>query len=270
MIPVTCPRCNKVVGFEETELGVLVACPYCRTLLRVTRSSALPPEERPAADSEPAGPPILPDEIGLLQEPEPEPIALEEQIQEEPPPATPEEPALELGVTDKPDDTPAWDLDLYDRKPEPAVEAESAADEVEVVSEETAVGEVPEAVREAVSAEPPPPLSLDVLEEIKEESERERERPLRKETTRRQERERVRKKERIAKPDSPDRRILGGIAAGVGGMLLIVAIVLHVVLGDSYWQLFVSGCDLFFFGLIAAGVFILVKGAHEKGRVSGE
>ncbi len=76
MIPVTCPRCNKVVGFEETEIGVLVACPYCRTLLRVTRSSALPPDEQPPTESESAGSSILPDEIGLLQEPEPEPIAL--------------------------------------------------------------------------------------------------------------------------------------------------------------------------------------------------
>jgi hypothetical protein len=253
MIPVTCPRCNKVVGFEETEIGVLVACPYCRTLLRVTRSSVLPPDEQKPAESEPAGPPILPDEIGLLQEPEPEPTPLEIVPPEEPPPTATQAPSLELDEPEKADKAPAWDLDLYERKPEPVVEAEPPPDEVEVVSEEP--DEPVEA--EAVTAEPPPPLSLDVLEEVREEREGERERPLRKATPRRQ--ERVRKKERIAKQDTPNQRILGGVAAGVGGVLLIAAIILHLVLRDSSWQLLVSGCDVFFLGLIVAGVFFLVK-----------
>ncbi len=149
-------------------------------------------------------------------------------------------------MPDKSDETPAWDLDLYDRKPKETANAEPPPDEVEVVSDDPA---------EAVTAEPPPPVSIDVLEEIREEKEQDR--SHRKETPRR--RERIRKKERFAKQDSPDRRILGSIAAGVGGMLLIGAIVLHVILRESYWQLLVSGCDLFFLGLIAAGVFFLVK-----------
>jgi hypothetical protein len=250
MIPVTCPRCNKVVGFEETEIGVLVACPYCRTLLRVTRSSALPPDEQQPAESELAGPPILPDEIGLLQEPESEPTPPEVIPPEEPPPIRTEEPSLELDVPDKVDRTPAWDLDLYEPKPAEIVEAEPPPDEVEVVCDEPVEAE-------AVTAEPPLPFSLDVLEEVREERGSERKRPLRKESARRQ--ERVRKKERIAKQGTANHRHLGGIAAGVGGVLLIAAIVLHVVLGDSFWQLFVSGCDVFFLVMIGAGVFFLVK-----------
>jgi hypothetical protein len=192
MIAVRCPACGKVVGFDQSDGGALVACPHCRqpffipAVARPVASVEAPsqppqtaPTEPPEAPSLPREP-SLPDEIAVAPDPDLDPVLQppcdEVVVVEEPPPSTAitESPPLESSFTSDP--IPVLELDS---PPEPDQPRELIGTPAEVRPTDLAPSlAAAAALSEALPPRPKEPdRPIDVLEEVEDEPKEDRHRP---------------------------------------------------------------------------------------------
>jgi hypothetical protein len=198
MISVCCPTCAKVVGYEESDVGIRVACPHCGQVYTIPAPGAVaapsvpivadpvPPSAPPPAPRRTLEPMLPdPDEIRIVEDPDLAPIVeqLDEVIPvEEPaPPPQPESPPLSqpvLAPEAPPEPEPIPRLELDPPPPEP-VEAVETVEPVGTPTEVAPTDLAPSLAAAAVLAqslpekkesEPPP----DVLEEVADEDDESR------------------------------------------------------------------------------------------------
>jgi hypothetical protein len=271
MISVCCPACAKVVGFDEADRGALVACPFCRETFFV------PSVTLSAADE----PPALPDDLRLVDEPEPKPTAgpLDDllPVKDEappPPPAPPPEPAP------RPDPIPDLQLDPVRPLPEPPQPdgAPPAVQRTDVAPSLSAAAALSEALP-LEGAEPRRPA--DMLEEVADErddrdrfkddeGEEAEARGRRRWEERDEDEPRPRhrpKKKRRRRPLDPSpwpegltrNRALGAAGTIVGGMILMGTCLHHLTAATGAWHVAACCGDLFALALVGVGLYFLVK-----------
>jgi hypothetical protein len=322
MISVRCPACGKVIGFDESDGGSLVACPHCRQpffVPAVARPTApRPPAPRPAASPVPIEelppeepefvPPLPPepslpdpDEIRIADDPDLAaiPELLDEVLPaEEPAPPPQQEAGPNYEVAEErtpapepePSAIPHLELDAPQPEPEPEL-AETAGQPAEVKPTDlapslSAAAALSETLPEVKEPEPP----ADVLEEVRDEEEvserfydeedeppadedeedRPRKRKVKKdddeeETPRpRRTAARARTKRRREEREAPSKwtrnRILGGVGAGTGGVLLLGTLLYHLTASQARWHVGVCCGDLFAAALLGAGLYFVIKG----------
>lgn len=288
MISVRCPACGKVIGFEESDGGSLVACPHCREpffVPAVARPVAAPPppgSSAPAPTEPPIAPPLpqapaLPDDIRLADDPDLDPIpeALDEVL-----PAENEEPPPDYDVVEEPeappDPDPILNLELDPPEPPPAG--------TPAVVQPTDLAPSLPAAASLSGALPPekkePEGPADVLEEVTDEEEHERfyDEPEEKdEKDEEEDEEEVPRPRRGSKKQGPKyrtpyhaqpprpggltrNRIVGGVGAGMGGLILLGTLTHHLTASQSAWHYGVCCGDLFAAALFGVGLYYLIKG----------
>jgi hypothetical protein len=286
MISVRCPACAKVVGFEEADRGALVVCPFCRETFFVP-SVALPvaadgpPAPPPAFVASLPPPPALPDDLRLVDEPEP-PDELLPAEDAAPPPApepSPEPaPTPEPEAAPRPEPIPDLQLDPVRPLPEPPVGAEEEVKPTAVAPSLAAAAALSEALP-LEGAQPPRPA--DMLEEVTDErddqdrfKDDEEEKAEARRGRRWEERDedeprprrRLKKKRRRPPPDpspEPDElkrnRALGAAGTIVGGMILMGTCLHHLSAATGAWHIAACCGDLFALALVGVGLYFFVK-----------
>jgi hypothetical protein len=278
MITVRCPSCGKIIGFDESDGGALVACPHCREPFFVPSVArpVVPVEAAPApAPSVPEPPraaslpqaPDLPDDIAVAADPDldflPPPIddvvPVEEPPPEEPPfvlsaePPAPEPPTESMAfevVPEEPNLMPRLELDTAPPPPPEPPPPEPAGIPAEVKPTDLAPSrEAAEVLAEAV---PKPVDQLDEVDEDEEDRERRR-RPKSKK------REKGSDRPRSDDSMSP-RRTLGMVGVMIGTAILTGTLLHHVTGGESAWHWGVCLGDVFALALAGVGLFYMIRG----------
>jgi hypothetical protein len=272
MISVRCPACGKLMAFEESDAGALIACPLCRQEFSIphptqTASDGTAPALPSGTSSETPGL-GLPDNIGIAPDPDldlrpelfPEVLEVKEEVTA-PSPIPP-------GTV-----TPHLELDAP-RAVEPGGTAGTPT-EVKPTDLAPSLGAA-SLLSEALPPEATEPeRPADVLEEVHDEEDR-RDRVDRREEDDEEDRDRRRRRRpgrrrpedrapRLARPHSVDRwtrdRVLG--AAGVAlGLCMLLGTCAHHALGKATgWHQVVCCGDLFALLMVGVGLyFLFLKG----------
>jgi phage FluMu protein Com len=280
MISVRCPACGKLMGFEESDAGSLVACPHCRETFFIPEMAkpAAPGAEAeppPAATRRPLEP-TLPDvdDIRIAHDPDldPAPEKCDEvELAEEPPPAPPPEPE----PPPPPPPIMQLELDAPSLPPQPEVveivEPVGTPKEVEPTDLAPSLSAAEELSQSLPDKPPDPDRPIDMLDEVGGgdrtdedvevvEEEEEEERPRRK-SKRREREKRAREDTRKAWTEGLTRnRILGGIGAGMAGTILLGTIAHHLTASRNAWHPGICCGDVFALALLGVGLVFLIRG----------
>jgi hypothetical protein len=284
MISVRCPACGKVIGFEESDAGSLVACPLCRQsfFVPVIAQPATPGATSSPAAAPPAVPPVAarlpleptlpdPDEIRIVADPDLDPVLQQcddLQLADEPPPPGPSpELPVEVPVPEPalppPEPIPQMEIDPPRTEEIETVEPIGTPKQVEPtdLAPSLAAAEVlSESLPETKKSDRP----TDVLEEVDDEDDveviEEEERPRRKAKRSKSEY----RKPYHAQPARPEgltrNRVMGGIGTGMGGMILLGTLAHHLTASQNAWHGGVCCADVFALALAGVGLFYLIRG----------
>jgi hypothetical protein len=289
MITVRCPACGKVMGFEESDAGSLIACPLCRqsffipAIARpvvVEPTSPAGPVAAPPVTVPPIAPPLplepsLPDDIGIVADPDLDhtPEVLDEVL-----PAEDEQPTSEAAqqcdevqtVEEGPPPSggiPQLTLDappLPSAPPDEAVAPPAEVKPTDLAPSLQAAAVLSEALPPAVTG---PDKPLDVLDEVDDERRRRAEKD--EEDEEREKRPRRRPKKRApyyptpfyARPTPPGwwtrDRVMGAVGVGLGTILLMGTCTHHLTRAatDVPWVAVII--DLLGLVLVLVGLFYL-------------
>jgi len=284
MISVRCPTCQKLVGFDEADGGLLVACPHCREPFFVPAVArpidavpvAAPPRATVAAVAPLPQAPSLPDEIRLADDPDLEPIP---ELLDEVVPADPADPPTPPDPETPPDPSPIMPrMELDPSPPAPELEPEPEPIGTPTIVQSTDLAPSLAAAEALSDALPPRQESdkpTDVLEEVEDEEDKNRRSRRRKEIEKDEEDERPRRrrsKKSTAEPRTPyyaqparkldltRNRIMGGIGVLLGGFILLGTLAHHVTASAEAWHKAVCCGDLFALVLFGVGLYYLIKG----------
>jgi hypothetical protein len=293
MISIRCPHCSKLLGFEEADAGVVVACAFCR------QPFFLPPVAIPTAGRppEPPVPQLLPPLV-LPEELELAPDTPHREGEPSPAREVPDEALPELAPTEEtrlaPEPFPHMELDSPEPEPPLDLEIEPPTPE-----EPGPASPPAEAITEAAPALAPPadeaaPEVHDVLEEVGDDQvysalpatpprgdedegdgpatqrrkagrrpERSRRTPIEDDEEERP-KPRRRKRPRPAEPAWPDwltrNRLVGGVATLMGGVMLLGTLSHHLSGAPSAWHYGICCGDGLGAALLGMGVYFLAKG----------